>query len=81
MSVDVAGDDPTWTEACRREEVIRDLLRRYPERLTVKAVEDVAWELGLSRATTYRLIERYRARPHRRSSARAPTRVAKGQVA
>ncbi len=60
MSVDVAGDDPTWTEACRREEVIRDLLRRYPERLTVKAVEDVAWELGLSRATTHRLIERYR---------------------
>ena len=60
MSVDVAEDDPTWKEACRREEVIRDLLRRHPERLTVRAVEDVAWELGLSRATTYRLIERYR---------------------
>jgi putative transposase len=60
MSDDVAEDDPTWKEACRREEVIRNLLRRHPERLTVRAVEDVAWELGLSRATTYRLIERYR---------------------
>ena len=39
----------------------RDLLRRYPDRLTVSAVEDVARELGLSRTTTYRLIKRYRA--------------------
>jgi hypothetical protein len=45
MPDDVAEDDPTWKEACRREEVIRDLLRRYPERLTVRAVEEVAWEL------------------------------------
>ena len=37
-------EDPAWKEACRREEVIHDLLRRYPERLTVRAVEDVAWE-------------------------------------
>jgi hypothetical protein len=44
-----------------REEAIRELLRRHPERLTVKAVEDVAWELGLSRATADRLIERYRS--------------------
>ena len=51
MSDDGAEDDPVWKEACRREEAIRELLRRYPERLTVAAVEDVAWELGLSRAT------------------------------
>ena len=60
MSDDVAEDDPAWKEACRREEAIRELLRRHPERLTVAAVEDVARELGLSRATAYRLIERYR---------------------
>jgi len=60
MSDDVAENDPAWAEACRREEAIRDLLRRYPDRLTVRAVEDLASDLGLSRATTYRLIERYR---------------------
>ena len=60
MSDDVAEDEPVWKEACRREEAIRELLWRYPERLTVAAVEGVAWELGLSRATAYRLIERYR---------------------
>jgi putative transposase len=51
MSNDVAEDDTAWMEACRREEAIRELLRRYPDRLTVRAVEDVASELGLSRAT------------------------------
>ena len=60
MSDDGAEDDLAWNEACRREEAIRELLRRHPKRLTVRAVEDVAWELGLSRATTYRMIERYR---------------------
>ena len=61
MSDDFAENDPAWMEACRREAMVRDLLRRYPDRLTVSAVEDVAWELGLSRTTTYRLIKRYRA--------------------
>jgi putative transposase len=61
MSEDFAQDDPAWTEACRREEAIRELLRRYPERMTRSAVEDVAWELGLSRTILYGLIRRYRA--------------------
>jgi putative transposase len=61
MPDDCAENDPAWMEACRREEAIRDLLRRYPDRMTLSAVEGVAWELGLSRATLYRLIERYRA--------------------
>jgi putative transposase len=61
MSDDVAEDDPAWIEACRREEAIRDLLLRHPDRPKKRAVEDVAWELGLSRATLYRLIARYRA--------------------
>ena len=46
-----AEDRPGWDEACRRQAAIRDLLSRYPERLSVAAVDDVAWELGVSRAT------------------------------
>ena len=61
MSDGVAEDDLAWTEACRREEAIRTLLLRHPDRLKRQSVEDVAWELGLSRATLYRLIARYRA--------------------
>ena len=61
MSDDFAEGDRAWTEACRREEAIRDLLRRYPDRMTRNAVEEVAWELGLSRTTLYELIARYRA--------------------
>ena len=53
MSDDVAENDPAWIEACRREEAIRDLLRRYPDRLTVRAVEDLARELGLSPASFF----------------------------
>jgi putative transposase len=61
MSDDGAEDDPAWMEACRREEAIRTLLLRHPDRLKREAVEDVTWELGLSRATLYRLVARYRA--------------------
>jgi hypothetical protein len=61
MSNESAENDPAWTEACRREEAIRGLLRRYPHRMTKRAVEEVAWELGLGRTTLYLLIGRYRA--------------------
>lgn len=61
MSGEFAEDDPAWIEACRREEAIRDLLRCYPDRMTRRAVEEVAWQLGLSRTTLYELIGRYRA--------------------
>ena len=50
-----AEDRPGWAEACRREEAIRHLLDRHPKRLEGAAVEDAAWELGVSRATLYRL--------------------------
>jgi putative transposase len=60
MSDEPSENDPAWMEACRREEAIRDLLRRYPRRMTKRAVEDVAWELGLSRTTLHLLIGRYR---------------------
>lgn len=62
MSDEVAEEDPAWSEACRREdEAVRTPLLRYPDRLNRRAVEDVAGELRLSRATLYRLIARYRA--------------------
>ena len=59
--VEVSDDDrPGWAEACRREAVIRNLIDRYPKRLNGPAVDDAAWELGVSQATLYRLIGRYR---------------------
>ena len=65
-------DQAGWDEACRREAAIRDLLNRYPKRLRIGVVEAVAWELGVSRATLYRLIVRYRQpAPSRACAARA----------
>jgi len=50
-----------WGAEFERDGVpVCSVLYSYPDRLTVRAVEDLAWELGLSRATTYRLIARYR---------------------
>ena len=57
-------DGPVWLEACRREEAIRELLSRSDgERLKMNDVEEVALELGVSRATLYRLITIYRQTP------------------
>jgi putative transposase len=42
-------------EGCRREEAIRDLLKRHDDkRLSIGAVDEVAQELGVSRSTMYR---------------------------
>lgn len=57
-------DDPVWLEACLREEAIRELLRRSGgRRLKTGDVEEAALELGVSRATLYRLITIYRETP------------------
>ncbi len=53
--------EPAWEEACRREDAIRDLLHRHPQRLTVAMVDGVAGQLGMSRASLYRLIRVFRA--------------------
>lgn len=60
VETDAESNDARWEEACRREEAVRDLIRRRPDGLTRSDVDDLAWELGLSRATVYRLIKRYR---------------------
>ena len=52
-----------WLEGCRREEAISSLLERHGDkRLSIKDVDEVAWELGVSRATLYRLIAAFRAK-------------------
>ena len=51
-----------WLEGCRREEAISGLLERHGDkRLSIKDVDEVAWELGVSRATLYRLIAAFRS--------------------
>jgi putative transposase len=52
-----------WLDGCRREEAISRLLERHGDkRLSIGDVDEVAWELGVSRATLYRLITAYRAK-------------------
>jgi putative transposase len=52
--------DELWAEACRREEVLRDLMRLHPGRFPETAVPDACVALGVSRATLFRLIERFK---------------------
>ena len=61
VEADVQDNELAWEEACRREEAIRDLLRQHPHGLTVALVDDVAGQLGLSRASLYRLVRLFRA--------------------
>jgi putative transposase len=55
-----ASDDVLWEEACRRADAIRTFIRRRPEGSKRPSVSNLAEELGLSRATTYRMIELFR---------------------
>ncbi len=50
-----------WNEGLRRHESIRSLIERHPGLLKAADVKDVAWDLGVSQATLYRLITAYRA--------------------
>jgi putative transposase len=62
-----------WLEGCRREEAISGLLVRHGDkRLSIEDVDEVAWELGVSRATLYRLIAAFR--PNRTVSSVEPRR-------
>jgi hypothetical protein len=61
MTIEDSEDPRGWDEACRRESVIRELIARFPDRLTTSAVDAAAVDLGLSRPTVYRLLERYKA--------------------
>src|SRR6202044_96250 len=61
MTNETAQEERDWEEACRREDAIRALLNGRTSTLAAKEVEEVAVELGLSRATLYRMIRLYRA--------------------
>jgi putative transposase len=50
-----------WREGFRRHEAIRGLLERHSGLLRTADVKDVAWDLGVSQATLYRLITTYKA--------------------
>ena len=50
-----------WREGLRRHEAIRGLLERHAGMLRTADVRDVAWVLGVSQATLYRLITTYKA--------------------
>ena len=50
-------DDALWAEACRRAAAIRQFLKRNSGQSTVAAISDLASELQVSQATTYRLLK------------------------
>jgi putative transposase len=52
--------DAAWDEAHRRASAIRQFLRDRPNRQSVSDVLDLAWELGVSKATAYRLLKAFR---------------------
>jgi len=54
-------DEALWEESCRRADAIRRFLRHRTGRTTTAEVSELAAELGLSQATTYRLIKLFRA--------------------
>ncbi len=60
MNDEVARKEREWEEACRREDAIRTLVGRRTSALSAKEVEAAAIELGVSRATLYRMIQLYR---------------------
>ena len=53
-------DAARWREGRRRHETIRHLIDRHGKHLPQSEIIDAAWELNVSRATFYRLIELYR---------------------
>ena len=54
-------DDAVWAEARRRATAIRRFLESSSGESTVAAIADLASELQVSQATTYRLLRRFRA--------------------
>lgn len=54
-------DDLEWEEACRRADAIREFLRREKGGTGTGNVGELSAELGVSRATTYRLVRLFRS--------------------
>jgi putative transposase len=54
-------EDDQWEEACRREDIVRDMIERCPARLSKATVADACGRLGVSRASLYRMVRRLKA--------------------
>ena len=54
-------DAANWEEACRREDAVRKFVLRQDDNRKSPTVKELAQELGLSRATVYRMIGMFRA--------------------
>ncbi len=53
-------NDDLWGEACRREDVLRKLVERFPNGLPRTEVADAYGLLSVSRATLFRLVKRFK---------------------
>src|SRR5262249_8883309 len=54
-------DAANWEEACRREDAVRKFVLRRDGNRKSATVKELAQELGLSRATAYRMIAMFQA--------------------
>lgn len=61
IELEAPEETAAWREGIRRHEAIRELLNRHEGPLRLTDVKDVAWDLGVSQATLYRLIGAYKS--------------------
>jgi putative transposase len=61
IELETPEETAAWREGIRRHEAIRELLDRHEGPLRLTDVKDVAWDLGVSQATLYRLIGVYKS--------------------
>ena len=61
IELETPEETAAWREGIRRHEAIRELLNRHEGPLRLTDVKDVAWDLGVSQATLYRLIGAYKS--------------------
>jgi putative transposase len=53
--------DAMWEEACRREDVVRALIERYPGSLSKTTIAEACRHLDVSRSSLYRMLRRLKA--------------------
>jgi putative transposase len=53
-------DTVKWEEACRREDAIRKFVQHRTDGSNKPSIRNLSQDLGLSRATAYRMIELFR---------------------
>ena len=61
IELETPEETAAWREGIRRHEAIRELLNCHEGPLRLTDVKDVAWDLGVSQATLYRLIGAYKS--------------------